>query len=53
MELLKNFMRKSLAHKHMGKEMILAIAINEVNRYFGFENKTVYESEFKLANRIE
>lgn len=42
MKSLKDIVRKVIAHKHLGKEMIGAITINEVKKYFGIEGPTIY-----------
>lgn len=34
MDAFKNVIRKTMAHKHMGKALIGAIAVNEVRKFF-------------------
>lgn len=41
---LKDSLRKTMAHKHWGRNLIGAIVINEVRRYFGVEWR-VYSDE--------
>jgi len=41
MKSLKDVVRKVIAHKHLGKDMIGAITLNVVRDYFGIEGKLV------------
>lgn len=39
MKSLKDIVRKVIAHKHLGKEMIGAITLNEIRKFFGTKYK--------------
>jgi len=41
MKSIKDIVRKVIAHKHLGKDMIGAITINEIKKYFGIETQMV------------
>jgi hypothetical protein len=38
---IKDILRKNIAHKHLGKDMIGAITMNEIRKYFGIEGKLI------------
>gem|GEM_PF-6731540 len=45
MKSLKDIVRKTIAHKHLGKDMIGAITINEIRKFFGIETQMVYNED--------
>jgi len=50
MKSLKDRIRKEIAHKHLGRNMIGAIAINEIRRYFDDETCSIQHRAWSIKH---